>query len=123
MGEPRPGQGRPAGLEVRPEIHVALAVIEILPAAVAVHEVDAAAGTPRIQEQPARIDPLPRELLAHHPAGRVVPDRAEERGAPAEGGVAAARVGAGLADGINVLGEVGLDGEIDIGALQVDARD
>ena len=118
----RLAQQPPADGVIGPQGHVTLAIVEVLTAAVAIHEVDTAAGARRIDEQTARVDAVVREFFTNKAAAEIVADVADESRAFAELRVTTARIAAGLPHVIEVLGEVRLAAEIDVGAVEVHVR-
>jgi len=75
VGEPRPRQHAATQRQVGLQRHRSAAVLEVLAPAVAAHEVDAAVGTARVDEQPGQIDAVARQRVAHQAATVIVADR------------------------------------------------
>jgi len=110
-----------AGLEIGPDVHLSLAVVEVLPAAVPVHEVHAAVRPERIGEEQA-VDPLAAQFVPDEGAHEVVAQGTEEGGAQAQAPEGLGGAAAGLADVVEVLGEVRLDAPVDVLPEQEDVR-
>jgi hypothetical protein len=114
VGQLRAREDAAAQRQVGPQLHRVAAVVEVLAPTVLVHEVDAAIRAARVEEERREVEPVAGERVAHERAVVIVADRADVRRALAELRKQAARVPAGLADAVDVAGEVALDRPVDV---------
>ena len=100
-GEDLAGDGRVDG-----EAPVPAAVVEADPGTVRPHQVDASTGAGRVDGQAGQVDAVGGQLGPHPGSERVITDMADERGRQAQPEEPAAGVPAGLAQVVDVLGEM-----------------
>jgi len=116
----RPVQHRAAGVDVDCNLHMALAVVEVLAPAVAVHDVNAAAGAGRIGEQRAGVDPNGSKGGADGTAQRVFAHMPDKGCATPQASIAETGIAAGLADRVQIFSEIGLAAPVNVLTVQVD---
>jgi len=100
-GEDLAGHGR-----VDVEAPVPAAVVEADPGTVRAHQVDASTGAGRVDRQAGQVDAVGGQLGPDPSSERVITDMADERGRQAQPMKPAAGVPAGLAQIVDVLGEM-----------------